>query len=78
MGRWIYPETVREMDKYGMSTYPLDEQNRIMQWHHKNRNQGYSNMPGIDVPADRRLDEHGNIVDVERETKDNLDGESKN
>ena len=63
MGRWIYPESGKEMDKYGLSTYPLDEQNRIMQWHHMNKNQMYSNMEGIDILSDRKIDAQGNIID---------------
>lgn len=77
MGRWIYPESVKDMDKLGLSTYPLDEQNRIMQWNRESRNR-VANMPGTDVYADRAIDSEGNIVDLPTDTKNDAeDGEKK-
>lgn len=70
MGRWIYPESILQMDKFGLSTYPLDEQNRIMQWNRASKNRPLSNMPGIDIEADRGMDGHGNIVDLNIEQKE--------
>ena len=64
MGQWIYPESAREMDRLGRATYPVDEQNRIMQWQRENKNRVYDNMPGVDILADRRLTEDGHIVDA--------------
>ena len=77
LGHWIYPESAHEMDRLGLATYPLDEQNRIMKWHHSNKNQAYSNMPGIDIMGDRRLDENGNIVEMEAKvvSEENAAGE---
>jgi hypothetical protein len=67
MGHWIYPEGVLQVDKFGLATYPLDEQNRIMQWNRTSKNTHLSNMPGMDIYADRGLDDHGNIVDLNKE-----------
>lgn len=64
LGHWIYPESAKQMDKLGLSTYPVDEQNRIMKWHHENKNKPYDNMPGIDILADRKIDEEGKIVEL--------------
>ena len=76
MGVWIYPESLTEMERLGLATYPLDEQNRIMQWNRESKNRT-CNMDATEVLADRVLDTEGNVVDLPVKEAD-LTEETKN
>lgn len=62
MGAWLFPHTLKELEKTGLSTYRLDEQNRIMEWNRSQKNVSYDTQDGLTIEADMVMDENGNIV----------------
>ena len=66
VGKWLYPEASLQLDKLGLVSHRLDEQNRIMDHNRQSQNLSYSNQEGLTIEADMVLDEHGNIVPLER------------
>jgi hypothetical protein len=70
MGAWFYTEQVKTLEQYGLTTHRLDEQNRIMTWNRVSKSRKYDEMEGITVTADRVLDDSGNIVPLDAESKD--------
>lgn len=65
-GRWLYPEASLHLDKLGLVSHRLDEQNRIMDHNRQSQNLSYSNQEGMTIEADMVLDESGNIVPLEK------------
>jgi hypothetical protein len=61
-GKWLYPEASLELDKNGLATRRLDEQNRIMDFNRMNKNISHEHQDGMTIEADMVLDEQGNIV----------------
>lgn len=61
-GRWLYPEASLHLDRLGLASHRLDEQNRIMDHNRQSQNLSYSNQEGMTIEADMVLDENGNIV----------------
>jgi hypothetical protein len=61
-GSWLYTEQAEKLESYGLATYRLDEQNRIMSWNQASKNRQYSDMEGMTIEADRVIDESGRIV----------------
>jgi hypothetical protein len=69
-GKWLYPEATLQLEKLGLVSHRLDEQNRIMDHNRQSQNLSYSSQEGLTIEADMVLDEHGNIVPLIKEQKD--------
>jgi len=72
MGTWLYTEQAEQLDKHGLATYRLDEQNRIMAWNQSVKNRQFSDMEGLTIEADRVLEDSGLIVPLASETDSGL------